>query len=99
MRMVTNITSSGVLGIVVKKGIWQYLNMTDASSTRNIRKHARQCWSVDVVEVACNAKDIDKAREAVVKPLGMNSSITAVFDQKGKGVLTYSKQHTRTEMQ
>jgi hypothetical protein len=64
-----------------------------------MRKHARQCWGVDAVEVACNAKDIDEAREAVVKPLGMNGSITAVFDQKGKGVLTYSnRQHTRTEM-
>jgi endonuclease V-like protein UPF0215 family len=81
-----------------KKAIRRYLDTGDSSSTANLRKHAKACWGVEAVEAAQSVRDIQEARESVVKPLARNGSIASAFEHQGKGVITYSnRQHTRTE--
>ncbi|KAL6302647.1 hypothetical protein BKA93DRAFT_736322, partial [Sparassis latifolia] len=81
-----------------KRTVRPYLDTSNAKSTGGLRKHAKACWGEDAVTVADEAKDVDEARTAVVKGLLENGSITAAFERKGKGKVTYShRQHTRTE--
>ena len=48
--------------------------------------------------MASTAANADNARETVTKPYKLNGSLTAAFELKGKGKITYSHmQHTSTE--
>ncbi|KAG6835312.1 hypothetical protein H0H93_002844 [Arthromyces matolae] len=78
--------------------ITRYLDTKDAQSTSNLRKHVRKCWGEDVLEAADNAKDKDVARKDIVEKYKQNGSITAAFERKGKGKVTYShRAHSRTQ--
>ena len=50
------------------------------------------------MKAADEAKNVTVAQEAVVGGILANGSITAAFERKGKGKVTYShRQHTKTE--
>ncbi|KAI6001417.1 hypothetical protein EDD15DRAFT_2158970 [Pisolithus albus] len=82
-----------------KVKIRRYLDTKDARSTSNMRKHVKSCWGGDVLSVADNAKDANEVRMKIVGSILRNGSITAIFERKGKGKVTYShRQHTQSEM-
>ena len=66
-------------------------------SSSNLKHHAVLCWGADTIGKALDAKvDIESAR----KTLGglQDGSITAAFECKGKGKVSYShRQHTKAE--
>jgi hypothetical protein len=52
----------------------------------------------DVVKAADNAKTADEVREKTDHGALNAQSLTAAFERKGKGKVTYShRQHTKTE--
>jgi hypothetical protein len=74
------------------------LDKGDAKSTSNMRKHAKKCWGDDVVASADKAANASEVRNTTVKGSLDPQSITAAFERKGKGKVTYShRQHTKTE--
>lgn len=77
----------------------RFFDKGDASSTSNLRKHAKHCWGDDVVKSADETKDLKIARSIVAKSGMGNATITAMFERaEKKGVVTYSHtQHTKTE--
>ncbi|KAF8059610.1 hypothetical protein FPV67DRAFT_1425266 [Lyophyllum atratum] len=78
--------------------IVRYLDMKDAQSTGNMRKHVKKCWGEDVLHAADEAINIQEARTKVVGGYRANGSITASFARKDKANVTYShRPHTRTE--
>ena len=76
-----------------------FFDKGDASSTSNLRKHAKVCWGDDVVKAADETKDIKLAHGIVTQSGLCDTSITAIFEcAKGKGAVNYShRQHTKTE--
>jgi hypothetical protein len=63
-----------------------------------MRKHAKRCWSTDIVASADNAKNANEVWLTTVKGILDPQSITAAFEWKGKGKVTFShRQHTKTE--
>ncbi|KIL66159.1 hypothetical protein M378DRAFT_45888, partial [Amanita muscaria Koide BX008] len=79
-----------------KKTIRRYLDKGDAKSTSNMWKHAHSCYGEDIVNQITEAKDMKTARNGV-KSYIANGSITASFERKRKGKVTYShRQHTVT---
>jgi hypothetical protein len=76
----------------------RYLDKGDSNSTGNLRKHVKTCWGEEALRAAEATASVKVARESVVKSLNETGSITAAFERKGKGKVTYSnRQHTRTE--
>lgn len=70
----------------------------DAKSTSNMRKHAKKCWGDDVVVSADKAANVSEVRRTTVKGHLDPQLITAAFERKGKGKVTYShRQHTKSE--
>lgn len=81
-----------------KQTVRCYLDKKDARSTGNMRKHVRSCWGNEVLEAAGQAKDAKEVRDKIVKSVLRDGSITAAFERKGNGKITYShRQHTKTE--
>jgi hypothetical protein len=81
-----------------KATVRHYLDKGDARSTENLRKHVRSCWGEDILKAADEVKDVDEVRKNIVGSVLRNGSITASFERKGKGKITYShRQHTRAE--
>jgi hypothetical protein len=81
-----------------KQTVRRFLDKKDARSTGNMRKHVRSCWGAAVLEAAGQAKDAREVREKIVKSVLRDGSITAAFERKGKGNITYSnRQHTKAE--
>ncbi|KAG1763906.1 hypothetical protein EV702DRAFT_951416, partial [Suillus placidus] len=81
-----------------KATICRYLDKKDAQSTGNMQKHVRACWGEDILMAADNAKDANEACTKIVGGFLRNRSITASFERKGKGQVTYSHcQHTCAE--
>jgi hypothetical protein len=67
-----------------------------------MHKHARQCWGKALVDKANSAKSknvsVDDIRAGLASAKLKDGSITASFEQIGKGRLTYSaRQHTYPE--
>ncbi|KIK11654.1 hypothetical protein PISMIDRAFT_73146, partial [Pisolithus microcarpus 441] len=76
-----------------------YLDTKDAQSTSNMQKHVKSCWGGDMLSAADNAKDVNEVQTKIVGSILHNGSITAIFEWKGKGKVTYSHwQHTQSEM-
>lgn len=76
----------------------RYLNTTDATSTSNLRRHAKICWSEATVEAAGKTTDVRAARAVLAKSIMRDGSITAAFERVAKEKVTFShRQHTRTE--
>jgi len=58
----------------------------------------KTCWGEEAIKAADEAKDVNEACTKVVGGILLTGSITAAFERKGKGKVTYShKQHTKTE--
>jgi len=80
------------------RSVRRYLDTSDAKSTGNLRKHAKKCWGTEIVATADKAKTAKEVRDTTVKGYLDPQSITAAFERKGKGKVTYSyRQHTKTE--
>jgi hypothetical protein len=81
------------------RSVWRYLDTGDAKSTGNLRKHAKKCWGDNVVASVDKAKTVKEVWDTTTNKGSLDpQSITAAFEQKGKGKLTYShRQHTKTE--
>lgn len=80
--------------------IHRYLDKKDAKSTGNLRKHARNCWGVQLMKTTDGAKDATKVHEALTNAKGnhKDGSIKLVFEQTGKEQVTYShRAHTHEE--
>src|SRR5271155_2442291 len=76
----------------------RFLDKGDANSTGNLRKHAKICWGDEAVETADATKDLDAAKEVLVKSGIRDGSITAQFERIGKSKVTFShREHTTTE--
>ncbi|KAG0699301.1 hypothetical protein DFH29DRAFT_809220 [Suillus ampliporus] len=81
-----------------KTTIRRYLDKKDARSTGNMRKHVKLCWGNVVLQAADDAKDASEVRTKIIPGILRDGSITASFERKGKGKVTYSnRQHTRAE--
>ena len=75
----------------------RYLDTKDAGSTGNLRKHARSCWGIAVVNAADSAASADEVRKVIIPNILKDGSIAVAFKLK-KGATTYSHhQHTREE--
>ncbi|KAH7917204.1 hypothetical protein BV22DRAFT_1026831, partial [Leucogyrophana mollusca] len=75
-----------------------YLDTSDANSTGNLRKHLRLFCGTEALVAAEQMNNVNDVRENIVKGLNESGSITASFERKGKGKVTYSNcQHTRAE--
>jgi hypothetical protein len=75
------------------RGVRRFLDKGDAKSTSNMRKHTKKCWGPDIITSADKANDADDVRRTTVKGGlgGLNPQlITAAFERKGKGKVTYS---------
>jgi hypothetical protein len=80
-----------------KQRVRRFLDKGDAGSTSNLRKHALSCWGEVSVKSITALANIEDARESV-NSNQETGSITASFERKGKGKMTYShRQHTKTE--
>ena len=66
-----------------------------------MHKHAKNCWGEENVSKALEAKgelSINDVRESLAQAKLHNGSITAAFERKGKGSVTFStRQHTYME--
>jgi hypothetical protein len=63
-----------------------------------MRKHAKKCWGDEVVSSADKAKTVQEVRDTTVNGALNPQSITAAFERKGKGKVSFShRQHTKTE--
>ena len=75
----------------------RFLDTKDKSSTGNLIKHIKTCWGNKVWAAASECQDASEAQNAIVKPFTKSGSITASFERKGKGAVTYSHhQHMKT---
>ena len=80
------------------RDVRRFLDKSDARSTGNLRKHAKNCWWEEAVAAADSTRSIDAAREVLAKTKLRDGSITAEFARIGKTKVTYShRQHTKTE--
>jgi hypothetical protein len=80
-----------------KQRIHRFLDKRDASSTSNLCKHAISCWGEALVAAITTLDGIKDARESVTS-MKESGSITAAFEKKEKGKVTYShRQQTKTE--
>ena len=82
-----------------KKTVRRFLdNLKDSTSASNMRKHVESCWGEDALKAAMEAGTAKDACETVVKELKGSGTITASFERKGKGKVTFSHhQHTKAE--
>ena len=73
----------------------------DAKSTGNLRKHAKLCWGMDIIDKADDAKDIASIHKGLATAQKTRDGlITASFERIGKGKVMYTTcQHTYKEMQ
>lgn len=75
------------------------LTTADATSTSNLRRHAKICWGVETVTAACNCTSVHTARTVLAKLGPKDRSITAAFERVAKEKITFSnRQHTRAEL-
>jgi hypothetical protein len=74
---------------------------SDRNSTSNMHKHAKNCWGEENVSKALGVKgelSIDDVRKSLMQAKFHDGSITASFERKGKGSVTFStRQHTYME--
>lgn len=81
------------------RAVRRFLDTTDAKSTGNMHKHAKICWSAEVVASADKARNANNVRATTIKGILDPQSITAAFEWKGKGKVMFShRQHTKTEL-
>jgi hypothetical protein len=77
--------------------IHRFLDKGDKTSTGNMSKHVQSCWGENVMKTICSAKNLAVACNEITEYTD-KGSITASFEQKGKGKVTYRhRQHTCAE--
>lgn len=75
-----------------------FLDGPNHSSTGSLIKHVKTCWGKAAYEAATACQHAKDTCESIVQPLATTGTITAAFDQKGKGKVSYRHcQHTKTE--
>ncbi|KAF9220056.1 hypothetical protein BS17DRAFT_715694, partial [Gyrodon lividus] len=79
-----------------------YIDTKDARLTSNLRKHVKVCkgWCKEILEMADQAKNADKAKMKIIRRFLCDGKITAMSKRKGegKGQVTYlHHQHTHEE--
>ena len=75
-----------------------YLDTKDNKSTSGLHRHTKICWGEENVAQVDDAKNIDDAQQALKNSKLIDGRITVVFEQTGKGKVTYStSQHTWAE--
>ena len=80
------------------RDVRRYLDKGDRNSTSNLRKHAKVCWGDETVAAADATRDIDAAREILIKSNIRDGTITTEFQRIGKGKVSFStRQHTKVE--
>jgi hypothetical protein len=62
------------------RGVRRFLETGDAKSTGNMHKHAKRCWSAEVVASADRAKSVNKVHATTVKRILDPQSITTAFE-------------------
>ena len=81
----------------------RYLDKADKGSTSNMHKHAKNCWGGEIVSKALETKNklsVNEVRKSLGNAKLQDGTITASFERKGKGNVTFStKQHTYAETQ
>lgn len=74
---------------------------SDRNSTSNMHKHAKNCWGEENVSKALGVKgelSINDVHKSLTQAKFHDGSITASFERKGKGSVTFStRQHTYME--
>jgi hypothetical protein len=86
------------MGRSCKSTVRRFLDKKDSTSTSNMRKHVEACWGQGALKAGMAAGTAKDARQSVVNELRGSGSITAAFERKGKGKVTFShRQHTKTE--
>ena len=79
----------------------RYLDKANWNSMSNMHKHAKNCWGEEIVSKVLEAKgelSINDVRKSLSQAKLHDRSITASFERKGKGSVTFStQQHTYTE--
>jgi hypothetical protein len=79
----------------------RYLDKGDRNSTSNMHKHAKNCWGEENVSMAPETKgelSVEDVRKNLSSAKVVDGSITASFERKGKGAVTFStQQHTYME--
>lgn len=79
----------------------RYLDKGDRNSTSNMHKHSKNCWGDEIVSKALEGKgelSIDDVRKSLAQAKLQDGTITASFERKGKGSVTFStRQHTYME--
>ena len=79
----------------------RFLDTADKGSTSNLRKHARHCWSEDIIKKADEAKDeltLDNIREGLAEAKTQDGSLIAFFNRKGQAKVKYMiRQYTYQE--
>ncbi|KAJ3002262.1 hypothetical protein NUW54_g5941 [Trametes sanguinea] len=75
----------------------RYMDTKDSKSTGNLLKHARECYGQGVVGRIMEARTLKDAR-AATRSFLEDGKITAVFERRDQGKVTYShQQHTHAE--
>ncbi|KAG2053515.1 hypothetical protein BDR06DRAFT_982799 [Suillus hirtellus] len=83
---------------VCKVQICQFLNKKDARSTGNMQKHVKSCWGDEVLQAYDDANNAEEVQTKIITSILHSRSITASFECKGKGKVTYlHRQHTCTK--
>ena len=81
----------------------RYLDKADQNSTSNMHKHAKNCWGEEMVSKALEAKgelSINDVCKSLSQAKLHDGSITASFERRGKGSVTFlTQQHTYTHQQ
>ena len=79
--------------------VCRFLDTSDAKSTGNLRRHAKVCWSDEVVSAADETRDIEAARTALKGVKTSNASITAIFQKvsEKRKALYKDRQFTKNE--
>ncbi|KAM6495180.1 hypothetical protein JOM56_009803, partial [Amanita muscaria] len=74
------------------------LSTKDATSTGNLRSHAKKCWGEEIVKKVSKSGDVHNTRAILEKCSLKDGTITAAFERVGKDSVTYShRQHTTSE--
>lgn len=83
------------------RNVRRYLDKTDRNSTSNMHKHAKNCWGEENVTKALETRgelSVEEVRKNLANAQLHDGSITASFERKGKGAVTFStRQHTYME--
>lgn len=83
-----------------KVKVRRYTDTKDARSTSNLRKHVKVCkgWGDAILKAADDAQNAQEVKTKIIRRFLSDGTITAVFERKGKGTITYShRQYTRDE--